>query len=136
MAPDKTNESSTTYFSSGNGGGSSLGINSLGAVVHTTTESWVPSIPVPAPKMDDHPALLDLRSVVGTLTEALRIKYGPRSAVILMVCIPHPDDPQHDLFSSHVLGSCMTARGLLDWGKRFVMDRLNLAISKGGKCST
>lgn len=125
----KANEMSPTYINVGNGGGQ-------GAVVHTTTGSWIPSVTPSEPKMDDHPALLELRSVVSNVTEKIQAKYGPRSAVIIMVCIPHPDDSRHDLFSSHVLGSCMTARGLLDWGKRFVMDRLNLAISKGGKCAT
>lgn len=120
-----------TYINVGNGGGSSSGcIQSIPAMV---AGSCVPLITPSEPKMDDHPALLELRSVVSNVTEKIQAKYGPRSAVILMVCIPHPDDSRHDLFSSHVLGSCMTARGLLDWGKRFVMDRLKSSNLQGRK---
>lgn len=71
--------------------------------------------------MGDIPNKFDGEITVGQLqTELLnigcdlRVKYGERAAIVLM--IGTPGAPGHDVFAAYHFGPCLSQRGLVSWG--------------------
>jgi len=68
------------------------------------------------------PTVAELKADLAEIGKALRRKYGERAGVILLLGIPVAGG--HDRFAASLCGPCLTTRGLLSWGRRYVEEQI------------
>lgn len=72
----------------------------------------------------EQPTLEEFQQWVTAILVATRVKFGHRTSCIILLGAPI-SDTAHDRFYASFVGSCLSARGLLEWGARQIQEQID-----------